>query len=111
VVMMLCFMPVHVYAFLVTSLRMQWLLFTACEFEVIFSFLTWRSCQTLYRQVDGMPATRDVGCTIASTRYLSLWLGLQHIGHDGVAARIQNSLNLVVNDCEILFLIFAFVSS
>jgi len=75
---------------------------------IISSFLTWRSCQTLYRQVDGMPATLDVGCTIASPRYLSLWLGLQHIGHDGVAARIQNLLNLVVNDCEILFFNFCF---
>ena len=39
---------------------------------------------------------------MSSPRHLSLWLGLQHIGHDGIAARIQHAINLVATDCELL---------
>jgi len=50
-----------------------------------------------------LPATLgDTDCRMSSPRYLSLWLGLQHIGHDGVATRIQHSLNLVATHCELL---------
>jgi len=42
-----------------------------------------------------MPVTHDTDCRMSSPRYLSLWLGLQHIGHDGVAARIQHAVSLV----------------
>lgn len=71
---------------------------------VNYTFRNWQLLKTLFKQVDGMPDADDIDCRMTSPRYLSLWLGLQHIGHDGVAARIQHSVNLVVNDYELLFL-------
>jgi len=48
-----------------------------------------------------MPNTDDADCKMSSPRYLALWIGLQHVGHDGVAARVQHSVNLVVTDHEL----------
>jgi len=62
--------------------------------------------QTLYKQVDGLPATHTTDCIVSSPRYLALWLGLQHIGHDGMVARIQHSVNLVTTDHGLLLTIF-----
>jgi len=53
--------------------------------------------------VDGMPNGDATYFTMSAPRYLALWLGLQHIGHDGVAARIQHSLNLVFIDFQLFF--------
>lgn len=83
-----------------------------CDCDAVFWPFIWACCvslcisifcnrrlqKTLYKQVDGVSTSirHDTdNCKMSSARYLSLWLGLQHLGHDGVATRIQHSLNLV----------------
>ena len=69
-----------------------------CIWVLFFNGWLW---QTLYKQVADMPDTHGTLYRMSSPRYLSLWLGLQHIGHDGVVARIHHSVNLVTTYCKL----------